>query len=77
MAWEVTVDDVRNVLENNGKTRNNFESDQAWDEFVDECHSDINLDEVERDVLHGETMDEQIDYANLSIYEQLVIAGKI
>jgi len=77
MAWEVTRDDVENVLIANKVNSSMTTTSEEWDEFVDECYDLINCDEVERDVLHGETMDEQIDYANLSIYEQLVIAGKI
>ena len=78
MAWEVTRDDVENVLSANGITVAKFGGDEHdWDYWVDGCMDVIDCDEVERSALYGDDMDEQIDYANLSIYEQLVEAGKI
>jgi len=78
MAWKVTREDVENVLNENGVTVVTCDHDEErYDVFVDECYELIDTDKVEHDVLYGNDMSAQVDYANLSIYEQLVDADKI
>lgn len=76
-GWEVTREDVENVLNANNVNSSMAPNTNEWDEFVDECFDIIDKDLVTKEALYGDDMDEQIDYANLSIYEQLVEAGKL
>lgn len=77
-GWEVTREDVENVLKANGKTVASFGGDEFdFDVFVDGCVDCIDCGAVEKSAMCGDDMSEQIDYANLSIYEQLVEAGKL
>ncbi len=78
MAWEVTREDVEAVIRMNNVNSSKFGGDEnAFDEWVDKCFDNIDHDLVERSALCGNDMSEQIDYANLSIYEQLIEAGKL
>ena len=75
--WKVTRETVEQVLVKNNLNSSMATTNDEWNEYVDECFTAINIDTVKREASYGCNMPEQIDYANLSIYEQLVEAGKI
>lgn len=66
MAWEVTPDDVQQVLDKHGINR---QAEEVY-EFVDP-------NKVEDAALNGDDMDEQVQYALQNIEEQLMENGVI
>lgn len=66
-AWETTVDDVLNVLKEEGVSKTEEEAESILD--------DLDHDKIEKEALRGDNMDEQVDYAYLEIKEQLIEMG--
>lgn len=70
LAWEVTTEDVKNVLDRNNVDVNDYE-------FLDTCMDTIDGNAVEREALRGDDMLEQSDLAEQEIERQLIDAGII
>ncbi len=70
-AWEVTTEDIETALKVNGMTPSVFATDEEWDSHLDACREAINTDTVEKQALYGDDMNEQTEYAQLEIEEQL------
>ena len=68
MAWETTTEDVLNVLEQNGVT---VYVDMEEGK-IEEIHSALDMDAIEKAALYGDDMDDQIKYAYCEIQTQLV-----
>ena len=66
-AWETTREDVSNVITNNGYTVDDY--------LLDEIHSSIDTNMVEKEALRGDDMSEQTDYAYKEIWEQILNNG--
>jgi len=64
-AWETTTEDVRRVLDNMQ------EGADLTDEQVDEIHTRLDHDAIEKAALYGDDMLEQCDYADKEIEEQI------
>ena len=68
-AWEVTDDDITQVLDKHGVA--------ATDDKLTECHRELNSAEVEKAALCGLDIQEQMEYALDEIEMQLKLAGII
>lgn len=64
-AFEITSDDVRNVLFTHKVVKSYNEVEAIFD--------GLDADEVENAALHGDEMDKQIDYAYSNIEEQNIV----
>ena len=64
LAWETTTEDVINVCRNNGE--------KISEDKASEIHDQLDMDKIEKAALRGDDMDEQIDYAYIEIWEQIV-----
>ena len=65
MAWETTTEDVRRVLDNMNEGAN------LTDEQVDEIHTRLDHEAIEKAALSGEDMLEQCKYADMEIADQI------
>lgn len=63
-AWEVTPEDVRYTLAD-------IDGCEPDDAEVARVHRAIDCDAVEAAALHGDSMDEQVEYANQEIRRQI------
>jgi hypothetical protein len=63
-AWEVTPEDVRYILAN-------IDGNEPDDAEIVRVHNAIDGDAVEASALHGDTMEEQVEYANQEIRRQI------
>ncbi|MCZ8254433.1 MAG: hypothetical protein O9327_01975 [Polaromonas sp.] len=68
-AFQISADDVANVLASNPRT----EAHEATsiESQADELLARLDLDEVESAALYGDTLEEQTDYAHDEIARQL------
>jgi len=63
-AWETTTEDVMNVCKNNGERITEAQAEEILDR--------LDTDKIEKEALRGDDMDEQVDYAYIEIWEQIV-----
>lgn len=69
MAFEITEDDVEGVLCQHLKN--------VSSEMVEKAFDEIDHDQVEKSALHGDDMDEQLEFALKDIESQLKELGFI
>jgi len=62
-AWEVTTEDVKNVLSQM--------SQNATDQEVEQIHNGLDMKEIERSALEGNDMEKQTEYAYVKIRRQI------
>ena len=68
-AWEVTPEDVANVLRVRGITKNEKE--------LSEIHGQLDMDAIEQAALADDDIDEQTACANNEIEDQMIRLGII
>jgi len=69
-AYEVTVEDVENVLRSNSLAVANTDG-KSFEAIANELHGNLDFDLIEQAALAGDDLDEQTDYANDEIARQL------
>lgn len=69
-AYEVTVEDVENVLRSNSLAVANTDG-KSFEAMANEVHCNLDFDLIEQAALAGDDLDEQTDYANDEIACQL------
>lgn len=69
-AYEVTVEDVENVLRSNSLAVANTDG-KSFEAMANELHGNLDFDLIEQAALAGDDLDEQTDYANDEIARQL------
>lgn len=69
-AFQITEDDVSNVLSSNSLDVANSDG-KSFDEMATELMPLLNLDDIEGAALYGDTLEEQTDYAHDEITLQL------
>lgn len=69
-AYEVTVEDVANVLYSNSVAVANTNG-KSFESMSEELHGDLDFGLIEQAALAGDDLDEQTDYANDEIARQL------
>ena len=73
-AYEVTEEDVENVLRSNALAVANTNG-KSFESMANELLGHLDLDLVEQAALYGDDLDEQTDYANDEIARQLRVMG--
>ena len=69
-AYEVTPEDVENVLRSNSLAVANTNG-KSFESMAEELHGDLDFGLIEQAALAGDDLDEQTDYANDEIARQL------